>query len=66
MTRAQRFSNTKWRTSFIHSTLFMTVLSNQVRGEKKLGYSYDNAKLMDRELIGMHSVQEEKSIQYII
>ena len=50
--RAQR-GRTKWKPCYVHTTLFMTVLSNRVGGRKKLGYSFDNAiRNQDRTLIG--------------
>ena len=37
---------------FIHSTLFMTVLTEGGEGRKGLGYNFNGAKRIDRKLIG--------------
>jgi hypothetical protein len=50
--RAQSYG-VNWKPCFVHTTLFMTVLSDRVGGRKKLGYSFDHAiRHQDRELIG--------------
>ena len=50
--RAQSY-RANWKPCFVHTTLFMTVLSDRVGGRKNLGYSFDHAiRHQDRGLIG--------------